>query len=109
MGNESNERVDLHSSIIPAERIERAILLIRGEKIILDVDLAGLYGVTTKQFNQFSLTGAKELEKGGYHAVILAVAHDKFREMDMTSLKRGDGVIYDVKSFLDPAIVDGRL
>lgn len=32
----------------PAERIERAILLIRGEKVILDADLAGLYEVETR-------------------------------------------------------------
>ena len=37
------------SSIIPAERIQRNILLIRGEKVILDRDLAELYGVETKQ------------------------------------------------------------
>ena len=34
--------------IIPAERIEKAILLLRGEKVMLDADLAGLYGVETK-------------------------------------------------------------
>jgi ORF6N domain len=38
--------------MIPVERIERTILLIRGEKVILDVDLASLYGVTTKRFNE---------------------------------------------------------
>jgi phage regulator Rha-like protein len=32
----------------PAERIERAILMIRGEKVILDAELAGLYGVETR-------------------------------------------------------------
>jgi hypothetical protein len=52
MVSESNERDDLHSSIVPADRIEQRILLIRGEKVILDVDLAALYGVTTKQLNQ---------------------------------------------------------
>jgi hypothetical protein len=31
--------------LIPAERIERAILLIRGQKVMLDRDLADLYGV----------------------------------------------------------------
>ena len=36
------------TSIIPRERIEQTILLIRGEKIMLDVDLATLYGVETK-------------------------------------------------------------
>lgn len=35
--------------VIPAERIERAILVIRGQKIMLDRDLAELYGVETKQ------------------------------------------------------------
>ena len=35
-------------SLIPAERIERAILLIRGHKVLLDSDLAGLYDVETK-------------------------------------------------------------
>ena len=35
--------------LVPAERIERSILLIRGHKVILDADLAALYGVETKQ------------------------------------------------------------
>jgi len=33
---------------IPAERIERSILLIRGQKVMLDRDLAELYGVETR-------------------------------------------------------------
>lgn len=33
------------TSLIPVERIERAILLIRGHKVMLDRDLAKLYGV----------------------------------------------------------------
>jgi len=36
-------------SLIPAERIERSILLIRGHKVMLDTDLAALYGVETGQ------------------------------------------------------------
>ena len=39
-------------AIIPMERIERAILLIRGKKVMLDADLAALYGVTTKRLNE---------------------------------------------------------
>lgn len=38
--------------LIPTERIERAILLIRGQKVLLDRDLAELYGVPTKVLNQ---------------------------------------------------------
>lgn len=40
------------TDLIPIERIERAIHLIRSEKVILDADLAALYGVTTARFNQ---------------------------------------------------------
>ena len=35
-------------SLAPADRIEAAILLIRGEKVLLDADLAGLYAVETR-------------------------------------------------------------
>ncbi len=37
---------------IPQERIEKAILLIRGEKVILDGELPMLYGVTTSRLNE---------------------------------------------------------
>ncbi len=39
-------------SLIPIERAESCILLIRGQKVIVDADLAALYGVTTKALNQ---------------------------------------------------------
>ena len=40
------------SSLIPVEIIEKAIYLIRGEKVMLDRDLAVLYQVTTAALNQ---------------------------------------------------------
>jgi hypothetical protein len=36
------------TAVIPAERIEQAILLIRGHKVLLDDHLAELYGVQTR-------------------------------------------------------------
>ena len=39
-------------AIIPREIIEQKILLVRGEKVLLDLDLAALYGTTTKALNQ---------------------------------------------------------
>jgi len=38
--------------MLPIERIEKTILLIRGQKVILDADLAKLYGVTTGNLNK---------------------------------------------------------
>lgn len=40
------------SALIPLERIERKILLIRGHKVLLDSDLAELYGVETRRLNE---------------------------------------------------------
>jgi phage regulator Rha-like protein len=40
------------SIALPDESIEDTILLIRGKRVILDHDLASLYGVTTKVLNQ---------------------------------------------------------
>ena len=39
-------------SIVPAEQIEGIILFIHGHKVMLDVDLASIYGVTTKRLNE---------------------------------------------------------
>ena len=39
-------------AIVPVGKIEQRILLIRGEKIIVDADLAEFYGVPTKRLNE---------------------------------------------------------
>jgi len=38
--------------LIPVERVEKAILFLRGQKVIIDEALAELYGVTTKRLNE---------------------------------------------------------
>ena len=40
------------SSLMPAEKVDRSILAIRGQRVMLDADLAKLYGVPTKVLNQ---------------------------------------------------------
>jgi hypothetical protein len=40
------------ANILPSERIERSIILIRGHKVMLDADLAELYGVETRALLQ---------------------------------------------------------
>jgi len=40
------------SALVPIEQIERKILLIRSHKVMLDSDLAWLYGVETRSLNQ---------------------------------------------------------
>jgi hypothetical protein len=47
-----NDKTPKDRSLIPVERIDRLILMIRGHKVMLDSDLAELYGVTTKRLNE---------------------------------------------------------
>ena len=42
----------LDKPIIPAGKIEQRILMIRGEKVVIDADLAEFYGVPTKRLNE---------------------------------------------------------
>jgi hypothetical protein len=48
----STKMLNQNQQLIPTERIEGAILLLRGQKVMLDADLAAIYGVTTKRLNQ---------------------------------------------------------
>ncbi len=70
---------------IPIERIEQTILLIRGERVILDSDLAKLYGVTTARLNQQVRRNVErfpddfmfELTKEEYDSLMLQFATSK--------------------------------
>jgi hypothetical protein len=57
-------------SLIPMERIERAILLIRGEKVLLDSDLARLYEVETRVLNQAVKRNADRTPRASSRALI---------------------------------------
>ena len=39
-------------TIVPAEKIDRAILFLRSKKVMLDADLALVFGTTTKRLNE---------------------------------------------------------
>ena len=40
------------NEIIPVERIQSRIVVLRGQRVLLDADLARLYGVPTKRLNE---------------------------------------------------------
>ncbi|MCK4569895.1 MAG: Vi polysaccharide biosynthesis UDP-N-acetylglucosamine C-6 dehydrogenase TviB [Bacteroidales bacterium] len=46
---------------------------------------------------------------GSYDAIVLAVAHDSFKNIDIQSLKKDKTIVYDVKGVLPMGIVDERL
>ncbi len=76
-------------SIVPMERIERAILVLRGHKIMLDSDLAALYGVETKFLNQ-ALSRNIERFPGDFMFQLTEAAAARLRSQIVT-LKSGRG------------------
>lgn len=50
--NDLKSQIVNSNSVVPSERVERRILSIRGQKVMLDADLAELYDVPTKALNQ---------------------------------------------------------
>ena len=51
----------------------------------------------------------RELERGKYDAVIYCVKHDCFDSIDMGTLRKPEGVFYDVKGVLSKDIITERL
>ena len=42
----------MSADLLPLETVTQRIVLLRGQKVLLDSDLAALYGVPTKRFNE---------------------------------------------------------
>ena len=85
-----------NSGLIPVERIEKAIYSIRGEKVMLDSDLASLYGVTTARLNQQVTRNIKRfpadfmfnLSKEEFKSLMLQIATSKKRRGGRRKLPR---------------------
>lgn len=60
------------------------------------------------EFGKVLVNDVSDLENN-YDAIILAVAHKAFKDMNVKGLSAPNSVIFDVKAFLDSAIIDGRL
>ncbi|WP_455591231.1 nucleotide sugar dehydrogenase [Bacteroides sp.] len=58
---------------------------------------------------EYEISVLDKLPAGKYDAVILAVCHNEFANLDISKLCEKTSVVYDVKGFLKEAIVDERL
>ena len=58
---------------------------------------------------EYGINVVSEVPADRFDAVILAVAHKEFMDLDVRSLVREGGVVYDVKGVLDREKVDARL
>lgn len=59
--------------------------------------------------HEYGVTVLNELPVKKFDGVVLAVAHDEFKELDLSPVVNGKSVVFDVKGMLKEGIVDGRL
>jgi hypothetical protein len=74
--------------MIPMERIEQAIILLRGEKVMLDADLAVLYGVETRVLVQ-AVKRHQERFPADFMFQLSRVEFDHLRSQSVTSSQWG--------------------
>ena len=92
------------SGLIPVERIERAIYLIRGEKVMLDRDLAALYGVETRTLKQAVRRNIDRFP-GDFMFVFTRSEFDNWRSQFVISNSERMGLRYAPMAFTEHGIL----
>src|SRR2546422_10996388 len=90
------------SSLIPVERIERTILRLRGHNVMLASDLAEIYGVETRAFNQAVKRNARRFPRDFAFRLTRheAVQVERSRSQ-IVILKRGRNIKYAPLAFTE--------
>ena len=79
----------------PRKPLESLILTVRGRKVLMDADLAEIYGVPTKVFNQAIKRNAERFPEDFCFRLILKEAEDVQRSRSqIVTLKRGQNIKY---------------
>ncbi len=60
-------------------------------------------------WKEYGIEMRNDIPDDKFDAIVLAVAHDVFKKINIPSMKKDKAVIFDVKGCLDPHIADGRL
>ena len=72
-----------------------------------------LYGGTYTMFDnilpEYGIISKKQLPKVKFDAIVLAVAHDEFKNIDFSDILKEINVVYDVKNLLPNSITDRTL
>jgi UDP-N-acetyl-D-galactosamine dehydrogenase len=97
----------------PDIRNSHAVDVVRGlEEFGCKVDIFDPWAESDEVKKAYGLNSVRDLGalKGEkYDAVVLAVSHREFASLDISALRGGDAVVFDIKGCLPRDIVDGRL
>ena len=88
---------------VPVQFIERRIYLIRGHKVMIDVDLAELYGVRTRELNQRVQRNLKRFPEDFMFQLTKEEA-DALRSQFVISKGRHGGRRYSPYAFTEPGV-----
>ncbi|WP_196889198.1 nucleotide sugar dehydrogenase [Aureivirga sp. CE67] len=73
------------------------------------VDIYDPWANPEEVMHEYKLESFKEIPNKKYEAIVLTVAHDSYRELELNSLKKEGGVVYDVKNVLNSEDVNAIL
>ena len=90
-------------TLVPTERIESKILSIRGQRVILDRDLAGLYGVKTKVLKQAVRRNIKRFPKD-FMFELIKEEFENWRSQFVTSNSDKIGLRYKPMAFTEQGV-----
>lgn len=89
---------------LPLERVERLIYVLRGQKVLLDFDLAGLYGVETKVLNQAVKRNLKRFPEDFMFQLSEEETVLALRSQIVTSKSGAGGRRYHPKAFTEQGV-----
>lgn len=75
----------------------------------LDVDVFDPWANAESVQEEYGINLINTGDLKRYDAIILAVAHTQFQDLDYAALKQDDGILFDTKSFIERSLVDARL
>jgi len=94
-----------NTALIPFERIGSAIRLVRGQKVLLDNDLAQLYGVETRALNQAVKRNAERFPEDFMFQLSADEAAAWLRSRSQfVILKRGENIKYRPYAFTEQGV-----
>ena len=97
----------------PDIRNSHAVDVVRGmEEFGCKVDIFDPWAVPSEVKQFYDLNSSNRIEDinlGEYDAIVLAVAHREFKNLDVTKFEKSDAVVFDIKGILPRELVDGRL
>jgi len=82
------------------------------ENFNCNVDVYDPWADQAEAYREYGITPVSEPTNSNYDAIVLAVAHDEFKQMTLNQIKafgKDSHVIYDIKYLFEACQVDGRL